>query len=247
MSTPAAPPTSTSPFVFLYKCIYGTTPFPFWFLVHAFWSLHLVHRSGRQPRQTFRNRLRILFLSSVITFVSRELLAFALKKRSPIMREPLSAVVFMLIYVVLEFSPGNRVADFCNKFLPAIAFLEGLAQFKLFTICLRNIGGSSLAVLLYSLFFGTFDLYSEYAMRWIMQFKAVPLTGFLYWTRTLATFVVYWIVTRENVVTHVIGVMDVIRCAVVIGILHGLANAYFTRSAKREEKRSGSEKALKSV
>jgi hypothetical protein len=237
----------TEAFVFLYKWIYGTSPFPLWFLVHAFWALHLVHRSGWQRRQTWRNRFSILISSWIITFFGRELLAIVLKKRSPIAREPLSLVLFGIIYLIFEFSPGNKVSDFCEKFCSIIAFFEGLVQFKLFTICLRNIRGSNpSSVLLFSLFFAGYDIAMEWVARLLLRFKPVPLTGFKYLVRTLTIFIVYWVVTRENAVTRLTRVNDVIPSAVVFGILHGITNAYYVLSAKRDEKPSP-EKNLKSV
>jgi hypothetical protein len=70
----------------------------------------------------------------------------------------------------------------------------------------------------------------------MLRFKKQPLSGGLYLARTVATFVVYWIVTHENPISRVIGVYSVITCAVIFGIGHGILNAYFVLSASRPSK-----------
>jgi hypothetical protein len=196
--------------------------------------------------QTWRSHFRVLFSSSILTFLGRGLLAFVLRKQQPVLCNPLSLVLFVVIYSIFEF--WNKISDWCHKFSFIVAFFEGLGQFKLFTLCLRNIGGSNPSwVLFFSLIFGTYDILIQWPARAFTGVKTLPFTWFKYWVQALVTFVVYWLVTRENAVTKVIGVKDVIPCAVVFGIFHGIANAYFGLSAKRKEKPVSTEKALKTV
>jgi hypothetical protein len=166
--------------------------------------------------------------------MGRELLALALKKPSPIVRDPITLGLFVIVYLVFEFAPSNKVSEFFRYLGFLIGFLEGLVQFKLFTICLRNIRGSNpMAILGFSLFYGTYDILAEVIGRALMRFRQEPLAGVKFWVRTLATFGVYWQLTHENYLSKVIGVHAVIPCAVIFAIGHGIANSYVTITGTR--------------
>jgi hypothetical protein len=209
-------------FISLYKWIYGTTPFPFWFLIHLLWWTNLIHRSGWQQQTNWNNRFNVLIASWTTTFLGREFLAYIVKKESPICREPLSIVLFLIVYVIFEFTPENKASNFVNRFSPLIAFFEGLVQFKLFTICLRILpGGSPLQILVFGLYYSTFDILIEMVLRKIFVFKAEGLVGIKFLGRMIVTFLLYWGLTHKKVISEAFGV---IPCAVVFGIIHGIVN-----------------------
>jgi hypothetical protein len=220
-----APPDSI--LTFPYKILYGTDPFPFWFIAHTIFTVFMVHQSAYQKRQSWQNRFGILIASAWAVFGIREVMALLMNRLSPIKRCPLSLLIYVVILLAFELTPRNRLALSAERFMPFFGLIEGLWQFKLFTFGLRNIRWASSPMIgLFSGFWILYEIGTEWGLPSFFQFKRTPLAGATYMLGTAAIMLVYWLLTHKNWLSGIIGTWEIIPCAVIFATIQGAWNAY---------------------
>lgn len=234
-------------YIDLYKIIFGTPPFPFWFIVHCVWSCYVVRLSGtvKQNKKPVMRFIWHFCTAFGMVFATKEFLAFFMKRPSPIKARPISLAVFAVIFLFIEYCPGNLGVNLVSSLSYFLGLLEGMYQMKLFTLCLRNIrivkGGFCLA---FSLFLALLDQMIESMFRTAAGGLGKHASGLGYSLRTLMIFVSYWLITHENNWTPFIGIKPIIPMALVFTFVQGLMNAFSLIISKPSQK-SKIEKAKK--
>jgi hypothetical protein len=208
----------------LYKLVYGSPPFPFWFLINCiYWSL-LVRASQSARPKPFSDRICAFISSSLLVFLTREILATLLRKSSPIVAHPLSVVLFLLIFIIFQVLPDHIIESLVSPWVFVVAYLQGVNHMKLFTLCLRNVDSTNgFFSLILSSFFATFDIILEGFFRAIFDFRNTHLSGPIVWIVAVSVLGLYWVLTHQFVMLPIIPAACAF--AVVSGVAHAIALA----------------------
>jgi hypothetical protein len=212
----------------MYKVIYGSPPFPFWFLVNCLYWCLIVRASQRGRPRALRFRLFALISSSILVFGTRAVLASSLRRTPPIVLHPSSMLVFLVIFVVFQLFPDRFVDVLVSPWVCIIAFLQGINQMRLFTLCLRNITSvRGFFSLLVSGFVSTVDLILESILRAIFDLKNTHLSGPNIWLFSISVLVCYWALTHHTVLWKAMEPFPIVptACAfaLIAGLVHGIA------------------------
>lgn len=216
-------------YIDLYKLIFGTPPFPFWFVVHCIWSCYVVRLSAtkRQRKHPVMKFIWHFLAAFGMVFATKEFLAFFMKRPSPIVQRPMSLAIFAVVFLLFEYCPGNLVFKLTSNLSYFLGMMEGMYQMRLFTLCLRNIrivkGGFCLA---FSLFLGLLDQMIESMFRLVGRGLGSNASGFGYSLRSFLIFLTYWFITHENSWTPIIGTKPIIPMALIFTLIQGLMNVF---------------------
>jgi hypothetical protein len=225
-----------SGYVDFYKHIFGSSQFPIWFTTQAIWSCYVVRLSWLQRKRSIFGCVRQFILAAMVTFGQRELFAPFVQKPSPIRTTPLSAVIFLVIFIILTFMPEIIIRRAIPFLYPFLAFLQSFNQVRFFTLILRLVKGyDEYQLVPIALVFTILDQVIEFLFRPFFGAEETPISngGTIYGFVPLG--VGYWFATHETQFTRFIGLHDSKKAALVFGFVLGLANVcLFFFSGKNE-------------
>lgn len=210
----------------LYKSIFGTPQFPFWFALQAIWSCYVVHRSTNHNKKTFTLLMRNLLISALMSFAPRELFAYLFHKRSPILHNPVSFFIFFGIYLSIALCPYDIIYKILSVLYYFIGFLQGANQNRFFTLIFRiQKEISQLYLIPIAMLFTTMDQLIELIFRPILDGEETKMSNITTIIRTWIFSFVFYISTYQNFATDFIGKYDIHITALVLSFALGLFNA----------------------
>ncbi|OHT17313.1 hypothetical protein TRFO_12452 [Tritrichomonas foetus] len=213
-------------YIELYKLIYGTPQFPFWFCLQAIWSCYVVHRSCLKKKRTISLYIRNFLLCSAMTFAPREIFAYLFHKLSPVVHNPVTLVIFIGIYLAVFLSPYNIVYQIINILYYFIGFLQGAHQTRFFTLILRTVKNiDPLRLLPIAIVFTISDQLIELFFRPILGGAETKMSNGVTIFRTCIFTLLFWITTYENSMSKYIGKYSIHITALVLSFALGLFNA----------------------
>ena len=220
----------------VYKPIFGSPQFPFWFGVQAMWACYVVHRSCRLKPRGVLNWIKKLILAFAVTFAPRELMAMVMRKASPIAHNPVSVGVFGAIFFVVSLCPYDVAYKVINFCYPVLGLLQGYNQTRLFTLILRaklNLNNVQLVPL--AIGFAVLDQVIEFFFRPLFGGVETNMSSPKSIFMTGISMLVFWLGTHENPYTSTIGIYPIQVSALVLGLVLGVFNGVAVFSNSEEE------------
>jgi hypothetical protein len=98
----------------LYKKIFITRQYPIFFFLQATWCAFVVRTTHRYKKQTIVSKLLQLITAFLMCFSSREVMAFIFHEKSPLLARPDTALLFLGIWILINFSPFDIVYKLLN-------------------------------------------------------------------------------------------------------------------------------------
>ena len=208
----------------VYKLVFGTKPFPFWFIVNCLWGCHIVHLSQRRRKLISRFVINYV-ISFCVVFVSRELYAFVMRKPSPIASNPISLLIHLACVILYEVSPRSLFYKCASVGEYFLGMFEGMYQMRTLCFGLRNISlMRGFGAFILSVIWTTLDQMVMFVLRMISRGTASRVSGFWYWLRSVAIFTCYWMLTHENKWSKIFGTWPVMRMALLFCLIQGISN-----------------------
>lgn len=213
-------------YIELYKIIFGTPQFPYWFTLQAIWSCYVVHRSTKHHKKTFSLWLRNLLISAAMSYAPRELFAYLFHKHSPITNNPQMSLVFLGIYLSISLCPQNIVYKILTVLYYFIGFLQGANQTRFFTLIVRvQKEISPFYLILIAMLFTIMDQLIELVFRPILDGDETKMSNFSTMARTCLFSIIFYLSTYQNYLTKFIGKYNIHVTALVLAFTLGLFNA----------------------
>ena len=98
----------------LYRKIYVTRQFPIFFFIQVTWCSFVIRNTHKDKKTTILSKLLQLITAFLMTFGSREVMAFVFHEKSPLLTRPITALYFLGVWLVINFSPFDIVYKLLN-------------------------------------------------------------------------------------------------------------------------------------
>ena len=196
----------------IYRVIFGTAQFPYWFTAQAIYACYAVKKSFARKPRTFSFFMRKLLLSFAMTFTSREIFAFTFKKLSPLQHNPITAGIFLLVFLLMNSTPFDAVYKLTGFLFYFVGLAQGFNQTRYFTLIIRNIKKykefAGPRVLPVAIGFAVLDNAIELFLRPLLGGEETRVTNASLIFRSAIVMVVFWVSTNYNYFTQWIGIYN---------------------------------------
>jgi hypothetical protein len=215
-------------YLHIYKLLFGSPPWPFWFCIHAVWCCAIVHRSCLHTPRSVANHLKQLLLSAMMALGSRELYAVVFARPSPILNNLFLFPCFLAIFALMNAVPFDLFYRLVSLGIVHyfISLWEGFNQTRYLTFILRADKSKSWKQLPIALGFVVMDQVIEFLTRPLLSGEETPMSNGPTIFRTYMFSVVFWLATNQNPLTKYIGQWDIRLSALTLGFVLGIANAF---------------------
>ena len=195
----------------VYQLLFGSAQFPFWSTVQAVWACFLIKRSyEKKETSSMFSKIYQYFISFIITFGTREILAVFLHKLSPLIHYPKQFLIFNTIFILINFFPFSLVHKLINIFYYFLGMLQGINQARLFTLVIRNTKNMPIyQSLLISFFVINFDYINEIISRKLFKGFKTNISHFIVIFRTILFSLIFYLVTTKNMFNQYLGFYQV--------------------------------------
>lgn len=208
----------------IYTFIFGSAPFPFWFVVQATWWCYLIFRSCVYFSSNGLMVVKKLVVCFSAVFASREFYAFVTQSPSPIITRFMSLPTFLLIFILFNFTNGNVYYLF-NKIRPILAIFASLEQIRYFTLILRLSSKFNGNIKLFvALFFGFFDQFFTSVLLFSFRWNNLHPSSFITLIRSIVVSSLYWMATRESYITPYVGTFPIRQASLVLCLVQSILN-----------------------
>jgi hypothetical protein len=210
----------------IYKYIFGSPQWPFWFVVQCVWSCYVVRRSCSRQSRTVMNCVKQIFVACLMTFGSRELFGFLWKRPSPIRTHPEALGIFSVVFFVMTFSPFNVVFKVITFATLPLGLAQSFNVMRYYTLMHRAAKTlDRLNRLPVSVGFAVLDQVLEILLRGFLSGVETRLSNGQSVIITSFATVGWWLSTRRTKFTKWVGLHDANLSALVAGFILGVANS----------------------
>ena len=211
----------------IYKLIFGSPQFPFWFTIQAIWSCYVVCLSTMKQRRTIMLWIKQLIISAMLTFLPRELFAFIFHKLSPILHNPSRIGIYLVVFMLLTYSPMDIFYKITNVLYYFIGLMQGLNQARLFSLIIRSTRNyNSFQMVSIAILFVIMDQLLEIITRLLVtKGEETKVSNRLTIFRTGIISLLFWLITHNNPLTKYIGLYQIYIPALIYSFVLGLLNS----------------------
>lgn len=235
----------------LYRDLFSTKQFPFWFSIRALWCIYVVHRSNVGPRRSFGRKFMNVIVqfvvSSMMTFLPREAIAYIFKRQSPILANTECIPLYLSLFLIVNVSPFDIVFKVLNAFYFVLGLLQGVNQAKLFTMIIKWLAhltksNSAFQFITFAVGFTVMDQFIEMISRFLTKARETPMCNFSSVLKTTFMCSFYWMITHRNRFTQYIGLYPEMQAQIMLALGIGIMNAtcqIFARAIERSPRSQG--------
>lgn len=211
----------------VYKLVFGSPQFPFWFTIQAIWSCYAVRLSLMKKAQTGALVWKQLISSALLTFLPRELFAFLFHKLSPILHNPSIIGIFFAVFALFAYSPMDIFYKITSVLYYFVGLMQGLNQARLFSLIVRSTKNyNSLQMVAVAILFVVLDQMLEILLRTLLtKGEETKVSNRLTIFRTAIISLLFWLITHKNPLSKYIGVYQIYIPALIYSFVLGLLNS----------------------
>jgi hypothetical protein len=216
----------------IYKYIFGSPQWPYWFGAQCVWSCFVVRRSWLGQPRTIINCVKQFIVASLMTFASREVFAVFLNGSSPIRAHPQTVGIFAAVFFIITFSPFDVVFKVLNFAPQLVSFVQAFNVMRYFTLILRKTKSLDDAKLLpVSVGFVVLDQFLEIVLRGFLSGVETSLSNGRSVVLTSFATIGWWLATRRTHFTKWMGLYDPNSSALVAGFVLWFVNSALAATA----------------
>jgi hypothetical protein len=161
-----------------------------------------------------------------MTFVPLELLQFLIHGKSLVIAQPLSALFFLILFILTEFSP----LDLFYKMLSYTAFiwgmLQGINQMRMLQYCMKEILSPSIYITVTSpVFFAVLDHIIYAIVRRPFRVNLTRIGGPWFVIRVSVVLSIYLFVSIGHKFDYLLGGRSLEEIGLFFALIQGLMNA----------------------
>lgn len=209
-----------------YKFLYGTSQFPYWFLIQAVFSCYVVNKTIENIRKTKLLYAQQLLTAFLMTFMPREIFAHMFKKLSPIKHNPQSIIIFLGIYSLMCIPQIYKIINFFAKI---VGMGQGVNIARFFTLALRNIKGIPVQLILpASVIFSVMDQLINLLFRTVYKQKDAEICNKNTILRASIINTIFWLFTHRNYFTQYIGIHSLHFSALILALALSTSNSTYS-------------------
>lgn len=122
----------------LYSQLFGASQFPVFAIVSMIWSSYILHKSYLNRKKSIGIHLSKLLIAFLMVFLPRELAAIVMKQDSNIVNKLIQIPIFLVIYVLINYTPRNIFAKIVSWFAFILGAIQGINYIRFFGLLWRK-------------------------------------------------------------------------------------------------------------